>query len=119
MQRTENAGYQHARQACYLCLNNHDGIDTEVQIDYEGVLWLCKGCVRAMALACGFRLDEDRQPEIDKLRAQLDEASDARNFAEYIVIELERKSKDMHKRRMERVRAAKKEADKEPVGAEA
>jgi hypothetical protein len=75
MQRIQNAGYQHARQACYLCLNNHDGVDTEVQIDYEGVLFLCRGCCGHLAQTAGFRVDDDRQPEIDKLKSNLETAS--------------------------------------------
>lgn len=109
MQRS-NAGYQHARQACYLCLNPEDGVDTEVQIDYEGVLFLCKGCVRTMAEFLGFKIDVDRQPEIEALQEALDEANQVAADAEYIVIELQRHSKELHKRRMERVRAGKKAA---------
>lgn len=115
MQHIVNAGFQHARQSCYLCLEPHDGVDTEVQIDYEGVLFICKGCCRALALTAGFTVDKDRQPEIDKLQAELDDAAEARNTAEYIVIELERASKDLHHKRMARVRASK---TKETVGAD-
>lgn len=108
MQRTENAGYQHARQACYLCLDPHDGVDTEVQIDYEGVLFLCRSCIGQLALTAGFVVDVDRSEEIADLARQLDQAIEARNAAEYIVIELERHAKQFHKERMARVREAKR-----------
>lgn len=107
MQRVENAAYVHAKQSCYLCLQPHDGVDTEVQIDYEGVLFLCRGCIRSLAETAGFKVDEDRTQEIADLVAQLDEAAEARNAAEYIVIELERHAKEMHAKRMKRVREAK------------
>lgn len=111
MQRTENASYQHARQACYLCLDPHDGVDSEVTIEYEGVLFLCKGCIRSLALTAGFVVDDDRSEEIADLNKKLDEAAQARNDAEYIIIELERHAKEMHTKRMERVRAAKVKAN--------
>lgn len=110
MQRVENAAYHHARQSCYLCLNPHDGVDTEVQIDYEGVLFICKGCAKSLAETAGWRVDDDRTQEIADLTAALDESSQARNDAEYIVIELERHAKEMHSKRMARVREAKKKA---------
>lgn len=115
MQRIENADYYHARQSCYLCLDPHEGVDTEVQIEYEGVLFICKACIAALALTAGLVVGEDRQPEIDALQEKLDEAAEARNAAEYIVIELERHAKKMHGDRMARVRAAKKAEDLEPA----
>jgi len=108
MQRVENAIYVHARQSCYLCLNPHDGVDTEVQIDFEGVLFLCRGCIHSLALTAGFVVDDDRTEEIAALTAALDESRQAQNDAEHIVIELERKAKEMLDRRMKRVREAKK-----------
>jgi len=108
MFRSENAEYHNARQSCYLCLATHDGVDTEITIDYEGVLWICKSCIGQMAQTAGFTVDVDRSEEIAQLRSELEESQQARNDAEYIVIELERHAKEMHSKRMERVRSAKK-----------
>lgn len=107
MFRSENAATHNARQACYLCLNPHDGVDTEQIIDYEGVLFLCRGCIKSLAETVGFAVDIDRSDEIADLIAQLDQAREDRNTAESIVIQLEKSAKDAHKHRMERVRAAK------------
>lgn len=73
MQRLENAAYYHARQACYCCLQPHDVVDTEIQIEGEGVLCICRGCIAALAQTAGFDLD-DRQKEIQALRARADKA---------------------------------------------
>lgn len=107
MFRSENAATHNARQACYLCLSPHDGVDTEVIIDYEGVLFLCRNCIGSLALTAGFAVDNDRSQEIADLVAQLDKAREDRNSAEAIVLEIERGAKAAHKNRMERVRAAK------------
>lgn len=107
MFRSENAEFHNARQSCYLCLGTHEGVDTEITIEYEGVLWICKGCIKSLAETAGFVVDIDRKPEIEELSAELEDAKQARNDAEHIVIELERMAKEMLAKRMERVRAAK------------
>jgi ribosome-binding protein aMBF1 (putative translation factor) len=70
MLRTENADYYHARAACYLCLQPHDGVDTEVQIEYEGVLFICKGCIADLARVAGYTLS-DNSDEMHKLQSDL------------------------------------------------
>jgi hypothetical protein len=110
MFKAENAGFHNARQACYVCLQPHDGVDTEVTIDYEGVLFICKSCIKAMAETAGLTVDEDRRPEIERLNAQLADAKQAQLDAEAIVIELERSAKAMYQRRMEKVRSHKGKA---------
>jgi len=70
MQKIENAEYFHARQACYLCLQPHDCVDTEVQIEGEGVLALCRNCIGTLAETAGFEL-RDQQDTIDRLREEL------------------------------------------------
>lgn len=82
MQHIVNAGYQHARQSCYLCLQPHDGVDTEVQIDYEGVLFLCKGCCRALALTAGFLVNEDQTDKVDALKESLAFQTERADLAE-------------------------------------
>jgi ribosomal protein S14 len=100
-----NADYYHARQSCYVCLNPHDGVDTEVQIDYEGVLFLCRNCVREMAVFLGFDVDNSRQGEIDSLKAKIAELDALAEDRETTISAL---IKDQHNhRKMEAVRAAK------------
>lgn len=100
-----NAEYYHARQSCYLCLNPHDGVDTEVQIDYEGVLFLCKNCVREMCVFLGFDVDDSHADEIAALKAKIEElealAADQVEVADALI-----KDSNNH-RKMEAVRAAK------------
>lgn len=73
MQRFENAEYFHAKQACYLCHQPHNVVDTEIQIEGEGVLCICRGCIGALAQTAGFDLT-DRREEIERLRARADRA---------------------------------------------
>lgn len=71
MERVENAEYFHAKQSCYLCLNNHDVVDTSIIVEGEGVLAICRSCIADLARTAGFSLD-DRTKEIEGLRARVD-----------------------------------------------
>lgn len=73
MERIENAEYFHAKQSCYLCLNNHDVVDTSIIVEGEGVLCICRSCIADLARTAGFDLD-DRSAEIKKLELQLSRA---------------------------------------------
>jgi hypothetical protein len=81
MQRMENAEYFHAKQACYLCGQPHDVVDTEIQIVGEGVLCICHGCIADLARTSRFDLT-DRRDEIDQLQADLAKAN-AQGFQHY------------------------------------
>lgn len=105
MQRS-NAEYYHARQACYLCLNPHDGVDTEVQIDYEGVLFLCRNCVREMCVFLGFEVDDSSQPQIDALKAKIEELEALATDQDTTITALIKD--ENNKRKMQAVRDAKK-----------
>lgn len=71
MERVENAEYFHAKQSCYLCLNNHDVVDTSIIVEGEGVLAICRSCIADLARTAGFDLD-DRSKEIQELRSTID-----------------------------------------------
>jgi hypothetical protein len=102
-----NAGYQHARQACYLCLNPEDGVDTEVQIDYEGVLFLCKNCVREMCVFLGYEVDASRQDEIDALKRALEQANADGADSIATLAEMDRLAKSAQQKKMAKLREAK------------
>jgi hypothetical protein len=53
--------YYHAKQSCYLCGQTSNLVDTEVQIEGEGVLGICKGCVHDMAVVAGWEPDAARE----------------------------------------------------------
>lgn len=82
MERIQNAEYFHARQACYLCLQPHDCVDTSIVIEGEGVLALCHGCIRDLALTSGYAVDDDRSAEIAQLNVDLEAAVDRMQKAE-------------------------------------
>lgn len=90
MERFENAEYFHAKQACYTCLNNHDVVDTSIQIDGEGVLAICRSCIADLARTAGFDLD-DRSSEIQGLRSRVDQL-ESQHVADERFIESVRKA---------------------------
>lgn len=112
MLRQENAFYAHAKNACYLCGQPHDVCDTEVSIDYEGVLAICRGCVADMAHTMGFALD-DRSVEIDGLRTELAEVAERATFAETLLDELESAAIQIRAARAKKDRARKAAAKAE------
>ena len=106
MLRQENAITAHAKESCYLCGTAHDVCDTEVTIDYEGVLAICRGCTATMATTMGFALD-DRSAEIDGLRAELHEVTERATFAESMLDELESAAIQIRAARAKKHRARK------------
>lgn len=64
----------HAKASCYLCGATNDLVDTGVSIDYEGVLAICRACVRDMALTGGFAVGVDQQ-QLDDLKEELEQAN--------------------------------------------
>lgn len=66
--RQASAEFWHAQSACYTCGRVEDVIDTEVQIEGEGVLAICTNCVKEMAVAGG--MDPDASNDVE-LMAQL------------------------------------------------
>jgi hypothetical protein len=87
MDRVNAAQYYHAKQACYLCHNNHDVVDTSIIIEGEGVLCICRNCIGDMAHTAGFALS-DREQELADLKVELEESETARNEAEGMVLSL-------------------------------
>lgn len=82
-----DAAYFHAGEACYLCKQATAGlVDTEVQIDYEGVVAVCPGCLLDMVQTAGFRVED--AAEVAALRAELEEHKAARIEAEMVLAEL-------------------------------
>lgn len=86
MIRSDSANGAHIGQACLLCRNPNDIIDTEVSIPYEGVLAICTRCVRDMALCAGYDLERTSadwdaltvgKEESDYIADSLLEATDA------------------------------------------
>lgn len=75
MERIQNAEYFHAKQACYLCHDPHDVVDTSITIEGEGVLAIGRACIRDLALTAGFTVDDDQRPELDRLKAELADAT--------------------------------------------
>lgn len=80
MQRETSAQYYHARQACYLCLNPNDVVDTTIQIDGEGVLAICRNCIGELAMTSGWVLSDNKQEvatlkgKVTRLTADLEDA---------------------------------------------
>lgn len=58
-----------AKSGCYICSATDGLVSTGVEIEGEGVLCLCRGHVHDMAIACGFRLeDEERLTSVSEER---------------------------------------------------
>lgn len=108
MMKQENAGYWNAKQSCYLCMQTHLGVDTEIQIEGEGALFICSSCCADLARTAGFDIT-DHTDRIERLTAQLQASETDRNLAEAMVVELQKRAQEIHTKRMERVRAAKVE----------
>lgn len=48
----------HAKGGCYVCGRGDNLVDLEVQIEGEGALAVCKGCIQVAAEAGGLTLNE-------------------------------------------------------------
>jgi len=98
-----DAAYYHAGESCYLCKSQTAGlVDTEVQIDYEGVLAICPGCVLDMVSTAGFRVED--VAEVNRLREELEEHKAARIEAEMVLAELAAAAEKVQERRRRGVR---------------
>lgn len=113
MERVPAAEYFHARQACYLCLDPTDVVDTSIVIEGEGVLAIGRSCIRDLAMTAGFTIGEDRSNEVEQAKAERDAAIERAEKAEELVGRLH----DYERRlgSVEKARAAK--AAKAPVKA--
>lgn len=89
----------HANMACYICGVTTNLIDTSVQIEGEGVLAICPGCVAGMARAAGFT-DPDADAEIEQLATLVERQAKDLNTA-----------KNLEKRLRVEIRDAKRERD--------
>lgn len=68
------AQYYHAKQACYLCANPKDLVDTSVPIEGEGVLAICTRCLQTMFDTAG--LDATADEEIETLTRRYTEVAE-------------------------------------------
>ena len=81
MDYAPQSSYYHAKESCYLCGKTDDLVDTAVQIEGEGVLALCRGCILGdMALTLGVDVaalelaaaaSADLEREVAELKAAL------------------------------------------------
>ena len=86
--------------ACYICGNPADLVDTEVSIDYEGVLAICHGCAWDIAQTAGFRMeDEERQRYVQQLEDRLGHEVTQRIEAEEVITDLFRVAQGVVDRR--------------------
>lgn len=74
----------HIGDACLLCRNPNDIIDTEVSIPYEGVLAICTKCVGDLAICAGY----DITHTLDEWNKLVEEHSEAVYTAESVVTAL-------------------------------
>lgn len=75
----------HAKGGCYVCLRGDSLVDTDIQIEGEGALVLCTGCIQELAEAADLTFNHAR---VQELSALLQAASPER------VTELEQKLAD-------------------------
>lgn len=70
-----NSLYAHAKEGCYRCERGDSLVDFDVQIEGEGALVLCKGCIGEAAEAAGLTFNRAQiralEAEILELRNQL------------------------------------------------
>lgn len=108
MQRIPQPIYAHAKSSCYLCGSAANGIDFEVFIEGEGVLFLCRGCVTEAATTLGLKLaDPTIEERLKEAEVELEEARAARNLAEAMVFELNKRAHEITENRLERARKAR------------
>jgi len=99
----------HAKQGCYLCGNPNRLVDTEVSIDYEGVLAICVGCVKDLAQTAGFNL-EIPAAEVERLKAAEIALTAERDSAERALADIKEMTGVSAKRHKERLRKAELKA---------
>lgn len=98
-----DAAYYHAGESCYVCKQATAGlVDTEVTIDYEGVLAICPGCLLDMVQVAGFRVED--AAEVQRLREELEEHKAARIEAEMVLAELAAAAEKVQDRRRRSVK---------------
>lgn len=95
----------HAKQGCYLCTNPNHLVDTEITVDYEGVLAICGGCAKDLAQTAGWNL-EVTAGDWDDLLVKLADAERERDSAEQTLAEIYSASQAATKRYKERERKA-------------
>lgn len=73
-----NSSYQHAKEGCYTCGRGDELVSTEVSIEGEGILVLCKGCITDMARAGNIAVEPaEAIAELERQRDAAVVASDA------------------------------------------
>lgn len=75
------AVWQHAKGGCYVCGRGDRLVSTEVQIEGEGILVLCTGCITDLAEVAGLTFNE---AYVRELRSELEAERKAREEAETI-----------------------------------
>jgi len=72
------SGTHHAKASCYLCGRTDSLANTEVQIEGEGILAICRVCVTDAALVLGLTFNETA---VSELRAELQRVTRERDDA--------------------------------------
>lgn len=104
MLRIDNAiSGVHAKGACYLCHSGHDLVDTEVTIDYEGVLAICRACVHDMAMTAGWDLQITTK-EVDALISSKAESDYIADSVLDLTSALTKQISDLRKKHRDRLR---------------
>jgi hypothetical protein len=78
----ESATYVHAKEGCYLCGKGGPVVDTGVDIEGEGALAICDGCIHDLAVALGLDVEESLLPQLEEVRDQLVQAQARADRAE-------------------------------------
>jgi hypothetical protein len=58
-----------AKGGCYICGRADGLVSTEVDIEGEGVLCLCKGCIFDAAVAAGWTVEVNQAADLEEARA--------------------------------------------------
>jgi hypothetical protein len=72
-----NTLYTHAQGGCYVCRRADQLVSTEVDIEGEGTLVFCRGCILDLAHAAQPALDLTPVEKIEALEQRATEATDA------------------------------------------
>jgi hypothetical protein len=92
------AGYQYAKEGCYICPNAGPLIDTGVQIEGEGIMALCFTCLADMARVAGFT-DPDADTEIEQLAQLVERQAKDLTFQKDLEGNLRKQLRDAHRER--------------------
>lgn len=84
MELEQSAHYYIAKSGCYLCLAVNDIVKTDIQIEGEGILGICRACAADIARTAGYELF-DRSDELADLKERVYTAEQRALTAESVV----------------------------------